>query len=237
MLGNTSEQKEVNYQSTGLGQSRLPLLGMACAVNNWGKTDAWLKPNEKDQLSKLLGVKVLAARAHAAPRNKLFKNTIPKQKVRRLTVMLSEDLKTNLVDDDGMSSRKLDESWKGVTVFYICQADQEEKQACFLDTPEGLVPVWMTESEMQDVAHVYQTWKDVYTLQLKAGGKELDPKYFDWKERSAFNKSDAEEWDQWVKNRVIRVLTPHEERQVPKDKIFSSPLRFVRTSKGERKRS
>ena len=148
--------------------------------------------------------------------------------------MITEDLKTNLLDDDGMSSRKLGEPWKGVTVFYICQADQDEKQACFPDTPEGLIPVWMTESEMDDVAHVYQTWKDVYTLQLKAGGKELDPKYFDWKERSAFNKSDAEEWDQWVKNRVIRVLTPQEERRVPKDKIFSSPLRFVRTNKGEK---
>ena len=70
MIGKPSEQKEVHSQAAGLGQSQLPLLGMACAVNNWGKTDAWLKPNGKDQLSKLLGVKVLAARAHAASRIK-----------------------------------------------------------------------------------------------------------------------------------------------------------------------
>ena len=59
---------------------------------------------------------------------------------------------------------------------------------------------------------------------MKASGKELDPKYFDLLERIAFNGSDAEEWSQWVKNKVVRPLTPEEERLVPKHKIFSSPL-------------
>ena len=36
-----------------------------------------------------------------------------------------------------------------------------------------------------------------------------------------------------IKNKVVRVLTPYEERQVPKDKIFTSPMRFVRTNKGD----
>jgi hypothetical protein len=67
---------------------------------------------------------------------------------------------------------------------------------------------------------------------MKAGGKELDPKYFDRLERAAFSKSDSEEWAQWIKNRVIRVLTPDEERIIPKDKSFTAPLRFVRTNKG-----
>ena len=94
------------------------------------------------------------------------------------------------------------------------------------------MPFWATKDEIEDVEHIYNCWKQVYTLTMKHGGKELDPKFFDALERAEFNKSDAEEWSQWIKNKVIRVLTPQEERQVPKDKIFAAPLRFVRTNKG-----
>ena len=87
---------------------------------------------------------------------------------------------------------------------------------------------------MENAEQIYACWKQVYTLQLKAGAKELDPKFFNAFEKAEFNKSDAEEWSQWIKNKVVRPLTVIEERQVPKDKIFSSPLRFVRTNKGEK---
>ena len=71
-----------------------------------------------------------------------------------------------------------------------------------------------------------------YTLQLKAGAKELDPRLFNAIERAAFNESDAEEWHQWTKNRVVKPLTAYEERQVPKDKIFSSPFKVCSYKQG-----
>ncbi len=87
---------------------------------------------------------------------------------------------------------------------------------------------------MDDVKHIYQCWKQVYSQQMRAAIQELDPIFFDAIERAAFNKSDAEGWYQWTKNRVVSPLTKQEEREVPKDKIFSSLLRFVRTDKGEK---
>jgi len=59
---------------------------------------------KKESLSKLLGVKVLAARAHGQARRKLFKTTIPRQDVRRLTVMIDKNQQTKVADDDGLSS-------------------------------------------------------------------------------------------------------------------------------------
>jgi hypothetical protein len=66
---------------------------------------------------------------------------------------------------------------------------------------------------------------------MKNGGKELDPRKFDHKERAIFSKADASEWSQWLSNQVVRVLTPEEERHIPRSKIFSAPMRFVRVNK------
>ena len=159
---------------------------------------------------------------------------IPKKNVRRLSIMLNKEGNTKLLDDSGIGARKMSEDWKGVTVYYNAQEAIDVKKVCFLDTPAGMIPFWMTEDEMTDVNHIYECWKQVYTLQMKSGAKELDPKFFDALERAELNKSDAEEWAQWVNNRVIRPLTALEEREVPRDKIFSAPLRFVRTNKGEK---
>jgi hypothetical protein len=62
---------------------------------------------------------------------------------------------------------------------------------------------------MEDVQYIYNAWKEVYTLTMKAGGKELDPRYFDHMERNAFNKSDQEEWGQWSKNTVVKIRSLH----------------------------
>ena len=72
----------------------------------------------------------------------------------------------------------------------------------------------------------------IYALIKKKNQKELDPKFFDANERIAFNKSDAEEWKQWLHNRSVRLATPQEEQRVPKSKIISAPMRYVRTNRG-----
>ena len=99
------------------------------------------------------------------------------------------------------------EEWKGVTVYYNAQDALDTKDICFLGTPCGMIPMWMTQDEMEDVKHIYECWRQVYTLQLKAGAKELDPRLFNAIERAAFDSSDAEEWIQWIKNKVVKPLT------------------------------
>lgn len=72
---------------------------------------------------------------------------------------------------------------------------------------------------------------EVMIQKLKASGKELDPKFFDAKEKASFDESDKKEWSQWVENQVIRRLSREEEVKVPRHEIFRSPLRWVRTNK------
>ena len=72
---------------------------------------------------------------------------------------------------------------------------------------------------------------EVMLLKMKAGGKELDPKFLNAEEQEKFRQADAAEWKQWIGNGVIRRLRPDEARRVPKDSIFRSPMRMVRTNK------
>ena len=65
---------------------------------------------------------------------------------------------------------------------------------------------------------------------MKQSGKELDPKFFNEGEKAAFDVSDKKEWESWLKNNSVRILTRQEASRVPKSKIFKLPLRFVRTS-------
>ena len=101
--------------------------------------------------------------------------------------MIDQNQKTKLSDDDGLSSKKLPEEQKGATIFFIAQADHDQKEVSCLDTPDRLVPFWISKEEMEDNQYIYNTCKDIYTLTMKAGGKELDPRYFDEIERNAFN--------------------------------------------------
>jgi hypothetical protein len=107
----------VKYQEQPQGLNQLPVLAMCYAVNEFKDYDEWVRPSETDQLRTLLGVKVLAARVHARPGRKLFKTTIPKENVRRLSIMINEKMETNLKDDDGQANGKTDGDWKGVTIF------------------------------------------------------------------------------------------------------------------------
>ena len=90
----------MKYQEQPQGLQQLPTIAMCYAVNEFKGYDEWVRPCEKEQLSTLLGVKVLAARVHAKPRRKLFKTTISKENVRRLSIMINENMETNLKDDD-----------------------------------------------------------------------------------------------------------------------------------------
>ena len=74
-------------------------------------------------------------------------------------------------------------------------------------------------------------WKTFNKLQRK--GRELDPKYFNDKERAAFLKSDAKEWQSFIDTGAVRVIPPSEARNVPQSRIFARSMRYVRTNKNK----
>lgn len=47
---------------------------------------------------------------------------------------------------------------------------------------------------------------EVFLLRLKANGKELDPKFFDEKEKASFEESDRAEWQSWVDNELVQLV-------------------------------
>ena len=136
-----------------------------------------------------------------------------------------------------MRHSEVEHEWKGLTVFY----NDIDKEVYYLDTPAGLVPLLLDKTETREFKAYFDQWnaqeardiaKEVYLLQLKASGRELDPRHFDAQEKDVFSEADAKEWAQWLKNGVVKVLTAQEEKEVPKGKIFSAPTRYVRTMKG-----
>ena len=74
-------------------------------------------------------------------------------------------------------------------------------------------------------------WKTFNKLQRK--GKELDPRYFDEKERAAFNASDAKEWQSFIDTGAVIIIPPAQAQHVPQSRIFQRPMRYVRTNKNK----
>lgn len=107
----------------------------------------------------------------------------------------------------------------------------------FLIPQVGLHSLELTSDQFDDAWSVYEDWNlravssEVFLLKLKPNQKELDPKIFDKKEREKFVESDRAEWRQWIQNGVMRLVGAKEEASIPKEKIFTSPMRFIRTNK------
>ena len=173
------------------------------------------------------------------PRKRLYDHAAH-HKNHRLSVTLTEESAPGVIlkDDEASPSRprtRMPVSWCGLTLFYEAEYTNE----FFVDTPAGLLKMELTTDAEEDVREVYACWasrqepdpvNEIYALIMKKNQKELDPKFFDADERSAFNKSDAEEWKQWLQNKSVRLATPQEEQRAPKSKIISAPMRYVRTN-------
>ena len=156
------------------------------------------------------------------------------------------------------SSRPFDQRWHGVTVFYQDRGKSDETyDVYYVDTTEGYLPLSLTYAETEDIREVFNTWNTLpgklgrepydenpretyvavvrqHILQLKSNKKELDERYFDSKEKKQFDESDAKEWLQWLKKEAIdpRPIPYEKASQIPKEKIISTPMRYVRTNKG-----
>ena len=191
-------------------------------------------------------------RVHPEKRKRLFDH--PKYRDQnRMT--LHYDINDNFAYKDDEPDRKrlkLNHDWKGMTVFYTDRPKPTEPiDVRYIDTPEGLIKVNLNYEELQNINAIFCTWnampnglgdyeecggmhKEIYALVNKKSAKELDERYFNPRERKAFNEADLEEWRQWIRKEAIETvpLSWEEASKIPKDQIISAPMRHVRTNKG-----
>ena len=201
----------------------------------------WLPRREVRQLSKLLEIPVSAARLHRTPR-KRFQPLPSKKKRGRITVMLLETPGQVLVSNENSRQheerprRRAGASWRGLTLF--TKGKQLKKEAedgrSFVEIGQDIYEVPINDRsrwvELIEEEKDREAYHQVLMLKLKASGKELDPRWFNFEEAEKFKESDKKEWEAWIKNGVIKRLTKEEAKTVPKEAIFKAPLRMVRTN-------
>ena len=74
---------------------------------------------------------------------------------------------------------------------------------------------------------------NVHELVFKPNQKELNSKYFDPEERRKIGESDLAEWRQWIINKAVDLVPAAKEAKIPKEKIISAPMRYVRTNRSK----
>ena len=130
------------------------------------------------------------------------------------------------IEDMERPKKRCSVAWRGLTLFAKATPRIEEKvkQKAYVGIGKHIFEASLKNNSGQEA----NTWKDlieeeknwqafktVFLLRLKASGKELDPKWFDQEEAKKFQDSDIREWEAWIKNGVIRRLTPEEASAVP----------------------
>ena len=236
-----------NYVLAALCEEQLS--GKEMAANEW------LPRPEVRRLSKLLGVPLSSARLHRRPRKRLQPpgGLARKAGKARMTVMFGEDISSVMVAKESPDEvrqhprRRVPHLWRGVSFF---MKSGVKKGPPRFKTGSPHEPVYVVKEGV-----VYETKpvpfevfaaadqaverdvlvKEALLLKLKASGKELDPRFFDEKEKKAFDEADALEWSAWERNGVVKRLSQAEARRVPQHRIFRVPARIVRVSKGDPK--
>lgn len=204
----------------------------------------WLSRQEVRQLSKLLDVPVSAARLHRTPR-KRFQPLPSGRKRGRITVMLQETPGQVIISNEDSTQleerprRRAGSCWRGMTLFTrVKRPTKEEKEGKgYVEVKGEVYEVLVSERsrwlELVEEEKERQLYHEVLLLKLKASGKELDPKWFNFEEAKKFQESDKKEWEAWIRNGVVRRLTRDEAKVVPSGAIFKAPLRMVRTNKSK----
>ena len=210
------------------------------------KANEWVSRYELSLLRELTGLPITAARLHRQPRKRLARP--PKMASRaRLSILLGKDPQNAFVVEENTEEvrqhppRKAGFPWKGITMYYkeapkkkgekvrsYVEKDGEIYEVCWSSRQRKLFErEWL--AEMKDVL-----MSEVMLLRMKASGKELDPRFFSEEERSKFAEADKKEWAQWIQNGVIKRLSPDEQRKVPREAVFKSPMRMVRVNKQQK---
>ena len=210
------------------------------------RCNSWLSRSELRSLRRLLQLPVKAARIHYAPRKRLQRPPNDKPR-KRISVLLGEEPSMALLvqeEEEDMRRnprRKAPFLWRGMTMFLEVEEKKEEPPMKEVYVEQG-GKIYGTSWDPQkaDVWHgfireeekkrqIYET----FLLRMKQNGKELDPKFFDKDEMESFKEADRKEWQSWVDNGVMRLLTQEEAKKVDQRKVFRIPLRWVRVNKNK----
>ncbi|CAK9106516.1 Retrovirus-related Pol polyprotein from transposon RE1 (Retro element 1) (AtRE1) [Includes: Protease RE1 [Durusdinium trenchii] len=204
-----------------------------------GPANEWITRHEVELLRQLTGLPITAARLHRFPRKRFMK---PLRKRARVTILMGKDPDNIfMVEEDQEEAakhprRRASFPWRGMT-FFLKSEPPPTEQKTYIQLPDGIYEANLKEEERRQFEHLWledlhdHLLAEVMLLKLKQSGKELDPKFFDEKERAEFLKADAKEWQQWVRNKVIKRLSKEEEAKIPRHLIFKAPLRMVRVNK------
>ena len=210
------------------------------------RANEWLSRSEVKVLRRILDLPVVSARLHVAPRKRMQRppaNVIGERG--RVSVMLGEQPGLALLVEETKEEVKAHPrkrspfQWRGLTLFVREGEVPKGPEKVYVQHGESYYEVaWPSEREglWTDFLHherLVQDACEVFLLRMKASGKELDPKYFDQKERDAFQESDRAEWSSWLKNEVVKKVPDHEIGKIDKRKVFKIPLRWVRTNKSK----
>jgi len=233
------KRQRTAYQQEPQGAGQLPMIAMMCTIG--AEEDEWLNGSELDSMSSLMGKRVKGVRVHTELRRKLYDHAQHKD-CNRLSVMMSESGAANMKDDgEERQRKKMPTSWVGLTIFYHDKPDENVRDIYYLDSPEGLLEMNLNFEEAENVTSVYESWskglmrpvQEAFLLKLKPSGKELEPKHFNRKEAKSFAQADAEEWRQWVANKTVDTRPVRDEKKIPKTKIITAPMRYVRTNRAK----
>ena len=128
----------------------------------------------------------------------------------RLSILIGKDpANTFIVNEDEEDvkqnpRRRASFLWKGMTIFYKT-AKETDTEPVYIQLPDGLYRADLTVQAAQDFEALWtEEVRDLLTteallLKMKQGGKELDPAFFDQKERAALDAADVKEWSEWIK--------------------------------------
>ena len=212
------------------------------------RMNQWLQKDEVDQMSRLLNLPLSAVRLHRTPRRKLQELPKEEQK-RRITMMLLQEPGQALLVDESKEDmkrpkKKSSVAWRGMTLFVrekrVKTVTPKVGHEVYVQLGEDTFKTTLKSEEdcikwkeLVRREKVWQKYRQVLLLKLKASGKELDPRWFNEEETKAFKDSDRSEWEAWVKNGVIERLTPEQGSKVPSSAVFKIPLRIVRVNKSK----
>ena len=207
-----------------------------------GKANAWLPRTEVKKLRRLLDLPITAARLHKQPRKRMQRPPGGKKRG-RVVVMLSKQAGAAMVSQETLEEvrqqprRKAPFLWRGMTLFTKPEEAIAEENMAYVQLEEEFFQVKVTQPqawrEMVEREKKLEALSEALILKLKSSGKELDPRLFDKDEAAAFAESDKNEWESWIKNKVIERINPDVARQVDRSLVFRAPLRMVRTNKSK----
>ena len=223
------------FQDKYKGKANLP-------SKEQGKANAWLPRSEVKKLRRLLDMPITAARLHKQPRKRMQRPPGGKKRG-RVVVMLSKRAGAAMVSQETLEEvqqqprRKAPFLWRGMTLFTKPEEVRAEENMAYVQLEEEVFQVRVTQPqawrEMVERERKLETLSEALILKLKSSGKELDPRLFDKDEAAAFAESDKNEWESWIKNKVIERINPDVARQVDRSLVFRAPLRMVRTNKSK----